>query len=278
MPIKSEGSIGLVICYMGRLPWYFDYFLLSCRYNYTIDFYIITDDVIWTGSLPANVKVIYQTLDEINTLASAKLGFKVDIKFGYKLSDFKPAYGHIFSDLLSGYLFWGHLDLDVILGDIRGFITPSLLDEYDVISVRKEFLTGYFLLFRNTAHINNLFKASSDYKKVFSNVQYFNFDETGFAHDFMVHGMPFNEIHTEIQSMMHIIENKKATGEVQLYSDTHILEGVPGKLKWVSGKLLYQRRFEILLYHMIHFKHVALTGQIKRRSEKGFRISKTTIY
>ena len=34
----------MIVCYMGKLPWYFDYFAHSCGFNLYIDFYIITDD------------------------------------------------------------------------------------------------------------------------------------------------------------------------------------------------------------------------------------------
>jgi hypothetical protein len=33
-----------IITYMGQFPWYFPYFLHSCRYNPTIDFLIFTDN------------------------------------------------------------------------------------------------------------------------------------------------------------------------------------------------------------------------------------------
>jgi hypothetical protein len=37
-------KIALIIAYMGNFPWYFPYFLHSCRYNPDIDFLIFTDN------------------------------------------------------------------------------------------------------------------------------------------------------------------------------------------------------------------------------------------
>src|SRR5471030_363722 len=105
--MKPETSVALINCYFGKLPWYFDYFVHSCKYNPTIDFFIITDDRSRAAELPPNVKLIYKTLNDISLLASEKLGFAVNISYGYKLCDFKPAYGLIFSELLNGYDFWG---------------------------------------------------------------------------------------------------------------------------------------------------------------------------
>ena len=36
--------IVFIITYIGKHPWYFPYFLYSCRYNPTIDFLIFTDN------------------------------------------------------------------------------------------------------------------------------------------------------------------------------------------------------------------------------------------
>ncbi len=113
MKTKKNKSILLLSCYFGKLPWYFDYFVHSCKYNPTVSFLIITDDDTYTKPLPGNVKLIYKTLNDISLLATEKLGFEINIKYGYKLCDFKPAYGLIFSELLKEYDFWGHCDIDI---------------------------------------------------------------------------------------------------------------------------------------------------------------------
>ena len=34
-------SIAFIICHMGKLPWYFNYFVHSRKYDTTVDFYIL---------------------------------------------------------------------------------------------------------------------------------------------------------------------------------------------------------------------------------------------
>ncbi len=51
-------KIGIITYYLGEMPWYFFYFLHSCRYNPTIDFIIITDEEVKRKDTPANVFII----------------------------------------------------------------------------------------------------------------------------------------------------------------------------------------------------------------------------
>lgn len=93
--IGSSYRIAILTCWRGPFPWYFSYFIHSCVYNPTIDFYIITDNQQSIYNKPANVKITYKTLKEIKSTATQKLGFAVNIGYPYKLCDFKPAYGFL---------------------------------------------------------------------------------------------------------------------------------------------------------------------------------------
>ncbi len=152
--MHAHKKIAILTCWYGPYPWYFFYFIHSCSFNTSIDFYIITDNKQIVSDKPDNVKIIFKTLEEINATASEKLGFQVNIDYPYKLCDFKPAYGFLFPEIIKGYDFWGHADLDVLYGDIRGFMTEDILDTYDVISSRHDYVTGSFCLFRNEEYIN----------------------------------------------------------------------------------------------------------------------------
>lgn len=276
--MKKNKKLALLTCYFGKLPWYFNYFAHSCKYNPTVDFFLITDDNSYFKPLPPNLKLIHSALGEINDIATEKLGFPINITYGYKLCDFKPAYGLIFSDLLQSYEWWGHIDLDIIFGDIRNFMTDELLDNYDLISVRPDWLPGCFLLFKNTNKINTLFTHSKDYKKVFSSDKHYCFDETNFAHDEFTEGKSYLEVDTEIESMMHVVKRLEANNHIKPYFDLHIIEGVPGKLKWENGKLFYRGRYEILLYHLIRLKKHYAPKTKKVNVPDKFSISPTKIY
>ncbi len=276
--MKPNKTIALLTCYIGKLPWYFEYFVHSCRFNPSIDFHVISNDLTYGKALPHNVKLIPKTLEDINALASEKLGFAVNISNGYKLCDFKPAYGLVFSDLLKDYDFWGHCDVDLIFGNIRTFITDDLLAKYDLISVRPDWIPGCFLLFKNNLKMNTLFTHSKDYKKVFSSNIHYCFDETNFAHDAFADGLDWREIDTEIESMMHVVKKMEAENYIAPYFDLHIIEGIPGKLKWKNGKMFYRDKYEILLYHLIRLKkHYKPKKRIDHIPDT-FTISPTKIY
>lgn len=279
MPAKlKEQSIAIVVCYIGKLPWYFDYFVLSCKHNPSVVFFIITDDTAYCKQLPKNVKVILCTLEEINIRATRKLGFATQLENGYKLCDFKPTYGIVFNDLLKDYDFWGFGDIDVIFGNIRNFITDELLSNYDLISVRPDWIPGCFVLFKNCDKMNKLFMLSKDYKKVLTSDKHYCFDETNFAHDAFTKGHNYKEINTEIESMMHVIKRMEECNYINPYYDLFIVEGIPGKLQWQNGKLTYRNRYEILLYHLIRLKKIYHPVRAPKNIPKKFSISPTRIY
>jgi hypothetical protein len=276
--LNPQKKIAVIICYLGKLPWYFEYYVFSCRFNPTIHFYIITDDNTYTKEVPSNIKIIITTLTEISALATEKLGFEVGIKNAYKLCDFKPAYGVIFSDILQSYDFWAFGDIDVIYGNIRNFITPELLEKYELISVRPDWIPGCFLLFKNIEKMNRLYTHSKDYQKVLTSDRHYCFDETNFAHDDFTDGKSYKDIHTEIESMMHVVKRMEEANWIKPYFDLFIIEGIPGKLKWANGKLIYRNRFEILLYHLIRLKKIYNPKRMTSRIPACFSISPTRIY
>jgi hypothetical protein len=252
-----DKTIGLIACYLGPLPWYFGFFIHSCKYNPSVDFFILIDDTSSMWTLPSNVHIIYQTKEDISILLTERLKLEISIHDGYKLCDFKPTYGIVFSDLLYKYDFWGHTDIDIIYGDIRHFITCDLLETFDLISVRPDWLTGCFLLYKNNDRLNTLFMHSKDYKKVFTSAKHYCFDETNFAHDAFSQGKNYLSIETEIESMMHVVKKAEAKNYIKPYFDLHIIEGLPGKLSFEKGKMFYRNKYEILLYHMVLFKNIA---------------------
>lgn len=244
-------KIALINVFLGDIPWYFDYFVKSCSQNPTVDFYVFCDFQ-YKKSTPPNLELLKLTLEEFNLLSSSKLGFEISVQNAYKLCDFKPAYGVIFSEYLGNYDFWGICDIDIILGQIREFMTDRVLSDYDVISVRHDFPTGYFMLFRNEENINHLFKRSKDYVMVFQNQKHYCFDECNFKHNYLAAGYDILEVPCEIESMHHVLLKEK--NNVRVFWDFLIIEGHPGQLSWDSGQLLYKNKYEVLLYHMRYFK------------------------
>ncbi len=278
MCFKMKKSIAIIICYFGKFPWYFLYFLHSCSYNPDITFFIITDNGISQYKKPKNVIFIIKTLLEIKTIAKDKLGFKISIDTPYKLCDFKPAYAYLFPELIEGYGFWGYTDIDLIFGNIRAFITDDILNAYELISVRHDFLTGYFQVFKNNEKMNTLFMKSKDYKKVFSSKENFCFDETNYQFEAFAEKVPVNQINSEIESMMHVVRKMEDAKNLKAYFDFHVIEGRPGRLKWNQGVLTYKNEYEVILYHLIKLKEVYKPGNQLKKIPDVFYISPTRIY
>jgi len=271
-------SICLISVYIGPFPWYFKLFLHSCKFNPSVDYLLFTDNPDLNLKLPKNVRIVYVSIQEINHIASSKLGFETKIVQPYKICDFKPSYGLLFDEYLIGFDFWGHIDIDIIFGDIRLFITNELLSKNDLICVRHDFLSGYFLLFKNTKKMNLLFTKSKDYKKVFSSDKHYCFDETNFHFSSFSQNLPLSEINSEIESMMHVVRKMELNNQIRTFFDFMVIEGLPGKLKWSNGKLFYKNKYEILLYHLILFKKVYRPKHLTGAIPNEFRISPTRIY
>ena len=275
--MHKQYKIIVLITYFGDFPWYFPYFLHSCHFNATIDF-LIFSDIEHEYTLPKNVQIIHKTFADIKALACTKLGMQVNISFPYKLCDFKPAYGLIFEDYTIGYDFWGQSDIDLIYGNLRSFMTSEILKENDFISVRHDYTTGCFTLCRNNNLMNHFFKRSKDYEKVCVTQAYLGYDELNFRHCELSEGKELDEIETEIECFTHLIKRAKQSGEIQAYFDFILIEGLPGKIKFDNGKLIYSNKYEAALYHLYWFKQVFGPKISMDKIPSIFYISPTKIY
>ena len=272
-------SILFIVCWQGSYPWYFPYFLHSCRYNPTVDFLIFTDNRETLVHLPPNVRIIPYSLEQFKAEASEKLGFKVAVETGYKLCDFKPAYGFIFFDYVKEYDFWAYCDVDIIFGNIRAFMTEELLGEYDLFSARHDYLTGCFALYRNNPFTRELFKQSKDYRKVFTEPRNFYFDETNFAFEKFEKGLHYSEIKTEVESMTHVVRRLQEEGKLKAYFEFQIVEGFAGNMLWDKGQLIYRGEYEAMLYHLVRFKRkYSYPVDLQKQIPEKFRIGKKKIY
>jgi len=271
--------IVFIVVYVGKYPWYFSYFLHSCQYNPTLDFLIFTDNNVQNYKMPANVKIIPISIEQFKTKATKALGFEVAIDCGYKLCDFKPAYGYIFSDYIKKYDFWGYCDVDVIFGNIRSFMTDELLNEHDVISARHDYLSGFFALYRNQTCFREMFKQSKDYRKVFTENRNYFFDETNFAFEAVEKGLHYSQIRTEVESMTHVVKRLQEAKKLKAYFEFIALQGFAGNMLWKKGTLIYRKHYEALLYHLVEFKlNYSEPIDLNNIIPEEFRIGKKKIY
>lgn len=240
--------IALINPYFGSFPVWFPAFLLSCEYNRDITWIIPTDCEI-PSNHPANVHFVKSSLTELKALADETLNISVSLDRAYKVNDIRPAFGLIYSNILAGYEFWGHCDLDVVWGDIRSFITDDLLDNYDVISARKHKICGHFTLYRNNDYINNLFQKSQHAESAFTQRSSYYFDEVG---------------------MTDVIETESSKGALKVYWPKFLLNykdipkdrgvsNLPKLLnhwRWEDGKLFEEgdKGGEVMYLHFMTWK------------------------
>lgn len=159
---------------MGKFPSYFNLFVESCRCNPQIDWLIFSDSPP-SFDTPVNVRIEYLTLAEVNELAIKKIGKWIKLNRAYKLCDFKPTYGLLFSEWIAAYEYWGHCDIDVIWGRLQAKVLPLLNKRAD-----RYFKYGHLSIYRNVAYVNESFKlpySGIQYKKALSTSISCGFDE-----------------------------------------------------------------------------------------------------
>ncbi len=122
-------SILFIHPYFGVFPGLFKYWLSSCVKNPSIDFLIVTDQDIKSPS--PNIIIEKTKLEKVKEKIEQILGFHVVLDKPYKLCDYRPIYHKIFQNHVQNYDFWGYCDSDMVLGDIRSFLTDELLNRFD---------------------------------------------------------------------------------------------------------------------------------------------------
>ena len=133
-------------------------------------------------------------------------------------------------------------------------MTDELLQEYDIISARHDYLTGCFALYRNNPQMREMFTQSKDYRKVFTDPRNFFFDETAFAFEAFAKNLHYSQIPTEVESMTHVVRRLQEENKLKAYFEFQIVEGFAGNMLWNKGKLIYRKEYEALLYHLVRFK------------------------
>lgn len=209
-------KIVLIIPYFGKFSTDFKFWLKSVSTNPTVDFLLITDNVI--SNPPSNVKIVNKTFEETQRLIQNFFDFKINLLEPYKFCDFRPCFGEVFADFIKEYDFWGYTDTDIVYGNIRQFITEKLLLKYDRILGR-----GHFTLQRNNENLNTLYKKvdQPSYQQVFTFSYGCAFDEYwGYSRywdkqlgDRFYQAFPFDDIDCTMYSFHAQMRRKEDTGK-----------------------------------------------------------------
>ena len=176
-------KILLIVPYFGQWPFWFDFFLQSCRFNPTVNWLLIGDAEA-PQNPPANVAFKPLAYGDYLSQVSERLGIAFEPTRPYKLCDLKPMYGYLHAEALTGYDFWGFCDLDVVFGDLRHFLREALT-KYEVISAHATRISGHFALFRNTPVLREAFFRMDGWKECLCDQKNHQLDEKAFSRLFI---------------------------------------------------------------------------------------------
>lgn len=246
-------KIALLVPYFGKLPAYTSVFFETLRRNPDLELLLITDQVV--DNAPQNVIVRRMSFAALRKHIQSKFDFPICLERPYKLCDYRPAYGYIFDEMLQDYTFWGHCDLDMVLGDVCRFLPDDVLNTYDKI-----YQLGHLCLYRNTPENNRRFMLSGgmDYRQVFTTPINCIFDEIiGMQKKFTLLGIPTYTAkdcadispwhHSFRRAESHLTKEEKLhfnyRKQVFFWEDGHIYRAAE-----VDGQILYDE------FNYLHFQ------------------------
>lgn len=182
----SSPSIVLLIPYFGKWPVWFSFFLMSCRYNRSIQWVFYTDCGI-PENVPENVFFNETTFSGYKNYVSDKLKINFNPESPYKLCDLKPALGYIHEKDIKGYDFWGFSDIDLVYGDLRSYFSLERLMRYDLLSTHARRISGHFCLMRNTKKMRESFKLIKNWQELLADNTHHALDEGAYSRIFIRH-------------------------------------------------------------------------------------------
>lgn len=178
-------KIIFVLPYFGTWPFWFDYFLLSCRYNPTIDWLIISD-ALPPPDAPNNVTFRTLSFEQYSSIVSDRLDVAFSPSRPYKLCDLKPMYGHVHRADIEHHDFWGFCDMDVVFGQLREFLTEDVLT-HDAIFTHARRVSGHLSLFRTEDKLIDAYQRIANWRKLLEHPDNQRLDERAFSKFFYRH-------------------------------------------------------------------------------------------
>ena len=168
--------------YFGQWPFWFDFYLASCKYNPSITWLFYTDCGL-PKNAPSNVQFTEISFEQYAQRIRNTLHIDFYPETPYKLCDIKPAYGFIHSEELKDYDFWGFGDIDVIYGNLRAYLNEYRL-RHQTISCIGTRISGHLALFQNNNQTRQAFQRCAGWEQSMCG-KHSAFDERSFSHLFV---------------------------------------------------------------------------------------------
>lgn len=178
---RDQKRLAILLPYLGTAPAFLDVFCFGAGGASDIADFLVIGSLSGHPGCPSNVlfhevsprrlaTLLSRTVEKDNLAMDRErfltiLEHNIEV-YPYALVEFKPAYGHIFSEYIRGYSHWGYADLDILFGDLSRWITPDELNVYDIVTYgfgdqTHLYLRGQFTIHRNDAKITSLWKDCS---------------------------------------------------------------------------------------------------------------------
>lgn len=252
-------KIVFIIPYFGAFPPWIDYFLVSCKANSDVDFIIISDNDP-PKELPENIGYRQISFSDYLDLVSSRLGISFHPEDPYKLCDLKPALGLIHEDAITDYSFWGFCDLDMVFGNIRTFISDSMLEKYCFFTALERRVAGHFTIIKNNYKYNRAFMSVAAWQEILSDKEHRAFDEKGFS-DLFVGFKSYPGLLRKLATWIFLpwsrnalCWNAYATPDMR-YDWIDGSRNFPSEWYWHSGQLTNNRsEDEFLYFHFLKWK------------------------
>ena len=174
-------SVCLFLLRWGEWPPWSSLLLHSMERNPTMRFLLVGDQAPMAARWPNNCHFHRFSLHAVLERVRSSLGIapaRMSVAGGAsKISDLKPMLAHLFPEMLGGCAFWGWLQEDQVLGDLRTFLDPSTLDSHDIISplAAPLYHAGPFMLYRHVPKMDALYRRSSQWRMVVADSNYLAF-------------------------------------------------------------------------------------------------------
>lgn len=120
-----------------------------------------------------NVEIVPMTLADFDARVLDRCGVitgnRLDsnglpVKF---TSDYYPAFGDIFADILADADYWSITNWDVVFGRLDHFLPDSLLSQCDIWSDDCSHINSLFCFYRNTEWVNRLYRLVAGWQDFF---------------------------------------------------------------------------------------------------------------
>ncbi len=201
---------------------------------------------------PDNVTFFPYSLSSLSLLISKKLNNTFSVSYPYKLCDFKPCYGLIFEDYIKDCDYWGYGDIDLIYGELEHAITDRIRDGYDVLSNRKEILSGSLSFFKNNDLLKNLYSQSSVFVAQLSYPAYMGLDET--AHDSTSWNRG-SKLDLPSHCFTYLVANEEKKGNIKVSFDSFCKEYImKDQIISYQDGILWFENTSIPYYHYVNNK------------------------